>query len=196
MPDSGYFAHQTAVVDGGAQVGAGTKIWHFSHVDSGAVIGAGCVIGQGCYIAAVEIGDRVRIQNNVSVYRGVVVEEGAFLGPSCVFTNVVNPRAEVSRMDELRPTRVGRGATIGANATVVCGVTLGAYSFVGAGAVVTRDVPPFALVTGVPARLAGWMCACGERLPAPSGQATCARCARRFAAAADGWTMIEGEGDR
>ena len=197
MPDSGYFAHQTAVVDGGAQVGAGTKIWHFTHVDSGAVIGAGCVIGQGCYIAAVEIGDRVRIQNNVSVYRGVVVEEGAFLGPSCVFTNVVNPRAEVSRMDELRPTRVGRGATVGANATVVCGVTLGAYSFVGAGAVVTRDVPPHALVTGVPARLAGWMCACGERLPAPSaGQATCARCGRRFASAGDRWSSTEDEGDR
>ncbi|HLU66630.1 MAG TPA: acyltransferase [Kofleriaceae bacterium] len=191
MADSGYFAHQTAVIDGGARIGQGTKIWHFTHVSSGAVIGAGCVVGQGCYIADVEIGDRVRIQNNVSVYRGVTIEEGAFLGPSCVFTNVVNPRGDVRRMDQLRPTRVGRGATVGANATVVCGVTLGPYSFVGAGAVVTRDVPAHGLVAGVPARLVGWMCACGERLPDPAAPAVCRACGRRYRPASGQWIQEE-----
>jgi UDP-2-acetamido-3-amino-2,3-dideoxy-glucuronate N-acetyltransferase len=164
MTDAGYEAHPTAVVDDGAVIGAGTRIWHFAHVSSGAVIGAGSVIGQGCYVARVVVGDRVRVQNNVSLYDGVTVEDGVFLGPSCVFTNVINPRAEVSRKHEYRPTLVRRGATIGANATIVCGVTIGEHAFVGAGAVVRHDVAAYALVVGVPARRIGWMCTCGVRL--------------------------------
>jgi UDP-2-acetamido-3-amino-2,3-dideoxy-glucuronate N-acetyltransferase len=176
MADAGYFAHASAVVDAGAQIGAGTRVWHFAHVSGGAVIGRDCVIGQGCYVANVHIGDRVRVQNQVSIYDGVTVEDGVFLGPSCVFTNVINPRAEVSRKDEYRPTLVRRGATVGANATIVCGVTIGEYAFVGAGAVVRHDVAPFALVVGVPARWIGWMCVCGARL---SGDA-CPGCERRY----------------
>jgi UDP-2-acetamido-3-amino-2,3-dideoxy-glucuronate N-acetyltransferase len=181
------YVHPTAVVDRGARIGPGTKIWHFAHVTAGAVIGAGCVVGHGCYIGDVTIGDRVRIQNQVSVFEGVTLEDGVFCGPSCVFTNVINPRAEVSRKDEYRPTLVRRGATIGANATIVCGVTIGAYAFVGAGAVVRADVPAYALVVGVPARRVGWTCACGVRLPDAAGAgATCAACGRRYAAAAEG----------
>jgi UDP-2-acetamido-3-amino-2,3-dideoxy-glucuronate N-acetyltransferase len=180
MPDTGYFAHATAVVDPGARIGAGTRIWHFTHVSGGAVIGQGCVVGQGCYIADVRIGDRVRIQNNVSVYEGVEIEDGVFLGPSCVFTNVMNPRAEVSRKSAYRPTRVRRGASVGANATIVCGATIGEYAFVGAGAVVRGDVAPYALVVGVPARPIGWMCRCGVRLVLGSGSATCSVCGREY----------------
>jgi len=183
VSDGGYFAHESAVVDGGARIGAGTRIWHFAHVCAGAVIGADCTIGQGCYIAGVRIGDGVRIQNHVSVYDGVTVEDAVFLGPSCVFTNVVNPRAEVSRKHEYRATLVRRGATIGANATIVCGVTIGEYAFVGAGAVVRHDVPAYALVVGVPARQVGWMCACGERLAgldAHDGRAACSACGRAY----------------
>ncbi len=179
VSDGGYFAHESAVVDAGAQVGDGTRIWHFAHVCAGAVIGRDCVIGQGCYIAGVRIGDRVRIQNHVSVYDGVTLEEGVFLGPSCVFTNVMNPRAEVSRKHEYRPTLVRRGASIGANATIVCGVTIGEYAFVGAGAVVRSDVPAYALVVGVPARPVGWMCACGARLAVgdgAAGRSVCGEC--------------------
>jgi UDP-2-acetamido-3-amino-2,3-dideoxy-glucuronate N-acetyltransferase len=190
VSDASYVAHPSAVVDDGAVIGAGTRIWHFAHVSSGAVIGRDCVIGQGCYIAAVRIGDGVRIQNQVSVYDGVTLEDGVFLGPSCVFTNVMNPRAEVSRKDEYRPTLVRRGASVGANATIICGVTIGEYAFVGAGAVVRRDVAPYALVVGVPARQVGWMCACGARLadaqdagPPGVGQAgriECAACSRAY----------------
>jgi len=178
MPE--HFVHPTAVVDAGAVVGARTKIWHFSHVMSGARIGAGCVIGQGCYVANVTIGDGVRVQNNVSIYDGVTLEDAVFCGPSCVFTNVNNPRAEVSRKDEYRPTLVRRGASIGANATIVCGVTIGRWAFVGAGAVVSRDVPDFALVVGVPARRIGWMCSCGERLADGTGAVACAACGSRY----------------
>lgn len=179
MSDASYFAHPTAVVDDGAVIGAGTKIWHFSHVSAGARIGAGCVVGQGCYVANVRIGDGVRIQNNVSIYDGVTLEDHVFCGPSCVFTNVVNPRSEVARKDEYRPTLVRRGASIGANATIVCGATIGEYAFVGAGAVVTGDVPPRAVMVGVPARRIGWMCDCGERLP-DVPDATCPACSRRY----------------
>lgn len=157
--------HPTAVVDDGAMVGAGTRIWHFCHVMAGAVIGPDCVIGQNCFVAGgVRIGARVRIQNNVSVYEGVVLEDEVFVGPSAVFTNVVNPRAHVSRRGEYQRTLVARGATIGANATVLPGVTLGEHCFVGAGAVVTADVPAHALVVGVPARHSGWMSRHGKRL--------------------------------
>jgi len=163
----------TAIVDPGARIGAETRIWHWVHVMPGARIGARCSIGQGCFIGAVEIGDGCRIQNHVSVYDGVTLEADVFLGPSCVFTNVAHPRAHVPRKDAYAPTRVGRGATIGANATIVCGATIGAYAMVGAGAVVTRDVEPHAVVTGVPARRTGWACRCGETLPA---SLACARC--------------------
>jgi UDP-2-acetamido-3-amino-2,3-dideoxy-glucuronate N-acetyltransferase len=192
MGGGGYFAHETAVVDAGARIGDGTRIWHFAHISGGAEIGRDCVIGQGCYVAGVRLGDRVRVQNHVSLYDGVAIEDGVFLGPSCVFTNVVNPRAEVSRKHEYRPTRVCRGATIGANATIVCGVTIGEHAFVGAGAVVRRDVPPFALVVGVPARRIGWMCVCGVRLRG-EGAVACAECRRRYRVLGD---RVEPEPDR
>jgi UDP-2-acetamido-3-amino-2,3-dideoxy-glucuronate N-acetyltransferase len=160
-------AHATAIVDDGARIGAGTRIWHWVHVCGGAEIGTGCSLGQNVFVGnRVRIGNGVRIQNNVSVYDNVTIEDGVFCGPSMVFTNVVNPRAEVSRKDEYRDTLVRRGASIGANATIVCGVTIGSYAFIGAGAVVTRDVPDFALMTGVPARRTGWMSRAGARLGA------------------------------
>jgi len=160
-----YQTHESAVIDKGAVIGDGTKIWHFCHVSAGARIGRDCVLGQNVYVAPTAvIGDRVRIQNNVSIYDGVVIDDDAFIGPSAVFTNVINPRSEVSRKGEYLPTRVGAGCTIGANCTIVCGSTLGRYAFVGAGAVVTKDVRPFELVVGVPARPVGWVCRCGERL--------------------------------
>jgi UDP-2-acetamido-3-amino-2,3-dideoxy-glucuronate N-acetyltransferase len=175
-----YFAHESSYVDEGCEIGAGTKIWHFTHVMAGARIGRGCNIGQNVVVSpGVVIGDNVKIQNNVSVYTGVILEDDVFCGPSMVFTNVVNPRSHVSRKDEYRATRVGRGATLGANSTVVCGHAIGRYAFVGAGAVVTRDVPDFALVIGNPARVAGWMCRCGVKLAsgarAPES-AVCAAC--------------------
>lgn len=160
-----YFVHESAYVDEGCEIGAGTKIWHFSHILKGSRIGQNCNIGQNVVIGPnVTIGNGVKIQNNVSVYQGVTLEDEVFCGPSMVFTNVINPRSAIRRMDELKPTLVKRGATIGANATIVCGVTLGRYCFVGAGAVVTKDVPDFGLVVGNPARLIGWMCRCGVRL--------------------------------
>ncbi|HYU81022.1 MAG TPA: acyltransferase [Vicinamibacterales bacterium] len=176
-----YSAHPTATIDPGCSIGEGTAIWHYSHVMDGASIGRGCSLGQNVFIARnVSIGDNVKIQNNVSVYEGVVLEDDVFCGPSMVFTNVVNPRSHVSRKHEYRETRVRRGATIGANATVVCGHTIGAYAFLGAGCVVTSDVPDYALMLGVPARLAGWFCQCGERLKMGvddgDEQARCAAC--------------------
>lgn len=160
-----YFVHDSAAVDVGCEIGAGTKIWHFSHIISGTTIGQDCVIGQNVMIGPdVIVGDRCKIQNNVSLYKGVVLEDGVFCGPSCVFTNVNNPRAEVERKNEFRKTLVGRGATIGANATIVCGHDLGAYSFIGAGAVVTSDVKPHALMVGNPAKQIGWMSHAGEKL--------------------------------
>ena len=157
--------HETAIVDDGAELGTGTRVWHFVHVSRGARIGARCVLGQNVYVGNdVRIGDGVKIQNNVSIYTGVEIDDDVFLGPSCVFTNVQNPRSFVERKDEYRRTHVKRGASIGANATIVCGHDLGEYCFVGAGAVVTREVPPYALVVGAPARRIGWMCKCGERL--------------------------------
>lgn len=160
-----YFAHETAVVDNGCVIGAGTKIWHFSHVMSGCKIGERCNIGQNVVISpGVELGNNVKIQNNVSVYTGVICEDDVFLGPSCVFTNVINPRSAVNRKSEYASTRVGKGATIGANATIVCGHDIGEYAFIGAGAVVTKHVPAFALVIGNPARQTGWMSEYGHKL--------------------------------
>jgi UDP-2-acetamido-3-amino-2,3-dideoxy-glucuronate N-acetyltransferase len=157
-----YWAHPTAVVDRGSRIGAGTKIWHFCHVMAGANIGALCVLGQNVFVAASAIvGDGCRVQNNVSIYDGVTLEAEVFVGPSATFTNVRTPRAFVNRRAAFEPTVVGRGATIGANATIVCGVTIGEHAFIAAGAVVTRDVAPFALCAGVPARRTGWICRCG-----------------------------------
>jgi UDP-2-acetamido-3-amino-2,3-dideoxy-glucuronate N-acetyltransferase len=186
---SDYFAHESAVIDSGVQIGPRTKIWHFCHVSTGARIGADCVLGQNVYVAgAVVIGNGVKIQNNVSLYDGVVIDDYAFLGPSCVFTNVNNPRSEIVRKDEFLPTRIGRGATVGANATIVCGNELGPYAFIGAGAVVTANVPAYALVIGVPARQIGWMCRCGVKLTMEKGAGWCAACGRGYRADADGIT--------
>ena len=184
------FVHESSYVDEGCEIGAGTKIWHFSHIMSGSRIGRGCNIGQNVVVSPqVTIGDNVKIQNNVSLYTGVTLEDDVFCGPSMVFTNVVNPRSHVSRKDEYRPTRVRRGASLGANSTVVCGHTIGAFAFIGAGAVVTKDVPDYALVIGNPGRIAGWMCQCGVKLAgggsAPA-KATCGTCGTEYRAGADG----------
>ncbi|MDB5962424.1 MAG: N-acetyltransferase [Massilia sp.] len=167
--------HPSAIVDAGAELGAATRVWHFAHVCAGARIGAGCSLGQNVFVGNdVVIGDRVKIQNNVSVYDAVTLEDEVFCGPSMVFTNVYNPRSAVTRKDQYRPTRVCRGATLGANCTVVCGITIGRYAFVAAGAVVNRDVADFALMAGVPARRIGWIGRHGERLRfSPDGSAVC-----------------------
>lgn len=182
--EAGAFIHPSAYIDPPAFIGAGTRIWHFCHILPGAHVGRDCVLGQNVMVGAgVRIGDRCKIQNNVSVYPGVTLEEGVFCGPSCVFTNVVNPRAGIERKHEFRPTLVQRGASIGANATIVCGHTLGAYSMIAAGAVVARDVPAFALVAGVPARRIGWVSHDGERL---GSGLICPRSGRRYRQVGDG----------
>ena len=176
-----YFVHESSYVDAGARIGKDTKIWHSCHVMLGAVIGERCSLGQNVVVmAGTRIGNNVKIQNNVSNYEGVTLEDDVFCGPSCVFTNVMNPRSHVPRKHEYRPTLVKRGSSIGANATIVCGVTLGEYAFIGAGAVVTSDVPAYALMVGVPARRVGWMCQCGERLFVTSGQTACPVCGSRY----------------
>lgn len=162
---SGFFAHPSAIIDQPTEVGDGTKIWHFSHVMRDVRIGRNCILGQNVFVAShVVLGENVHVQNNVSIYTGVELEDDVFCGPSCVFTNVRNPRSEIPRRDEFRRTLVRRGATVGANATIICGTTVGRYAFVGAGAVVTRDAPDYALLVGVPARRVGWMSRHGVRL--------------------------------
>ena len=179
-----YIAHPTAIIDDGATIGEGTRIWHWVHICAGTRIGAACSLGQNVFVANdVVIGHRCKIQNNVSLYDAVTLEDDVFCGPSMVFTNVHNPRAAVARKDEYGRTLVRKGATIGANATIVCGITLGEYAFVGAGAVVTKDVKPYALVTGVPARQVGWMSEYGERLDLTltgEGRAVCPRTGRIY----------------
>ena len=180
------FIHESSFVDDGASIGDGTKVWHFCHVMPGAVIGERCNLGQNVVVMnGVRLGNNVKVQNNVSIYEGVELEDDVFCGPSMVFTNVVNPRSHISRKNEYRRTLVRRGATIGANATIVCGVTLGEYSFIGAGAVVSKSVPAYALMVGVPAKRIGWMCQCGERLP-DGGAATCEHCGTRYERAGEG----------
>ncbi len=177
----GYSAHETACVDDGVEIGEGTSIWHFSHVLKGSRIGKNCKIGQNVVVGPkVTVGNGVKIQNNVSVYEGVTLEDYVFCGPSMVFTNVFNPRSEIPRMGELRNTLVKQGATIGANSTILCGITIGRYALIGAGAVVTKDVPDHALVVGNPARPTGWMCSCGVKVAVKGGKTTCQACGKRF----------------
>lgn len=180
-----YFAHETACIDDGAEIGAGTKIWHFTHIMSGARLGKGCNVGQNVFVqTGVVIGDNVKLQNNVFLPAGVLVEDHVFFGPSAVCTNVINPRSEISRRDQFRTTVFRQGATIGANSTIVCGTTIGRYAFVGAGSVVTRDVADYMLVYGNPAKPHGWVCRCGVKLEfagADAGCATCIECGAAYA---------------
>jgi len=182
-PRPAYFAHPTAILDFGCEIGDETQIWHYTHVMPGAKIGRNCRVGQNVFVAKdVVVGDNVKIQNNVSLFEGVVLENDVFCGPCMVFTNVLNPRSAVSRRNEFRRTIVRRGATIGANATILCGVTIGAHAFVGAGAVLTRDLPDYALAYGNPARIRGWMCPCGIRIvfDQPATRGSCPSCGRAF----------------
>jgi UDP-2-acetamido-3-amino-2,3-dideoxy-glucuronate N-acetyltransferase len=194
----GYFVHESSYVDEGADVGRGTRVWHFCHVNRGAVIGERCSLGQNVVVMpGTRLGNNVKVQNNVSIYEGVECEDDVFLGPSMVFTNVANPRSHVSRKHEYKRTSVGRGASIGANATIICGTTLGEYCFIGAGAVVTRDVPAYALVAGIPARVIGWICKCGERLglseaPEMGEQVTCAACGTHYSVTDHGPRPVTG----
>lgn len=177
-----YFVHASAVVDPGAKIGSGTRVWHFSHVMEGAEIGENCILAQNVFVApGAVIGNGVKVQNNVSIYKAVTLEDHVFCGPSAVFTNVINPRSEIERKNEYKPTLVKKGATLGANCTILCGTTIGRYAFIGAGAVVTRDVPDFALVVGVPARLLGWVCRCGEKLPPRKNRSVaCKSCGKTY----------------
>lgn len=176
-----FFAHETCCIDNGCTIGAGTKIWHFSHIMTGCILGERCNIGQNVVVApGVTLGSGVKVQNNVSVYTGVICEDDVFLGPSCVFTNVVNPRAFVDRKQEFRRTVIKRGASIGANAVIVCGHTIGRYAMVGAGSVVTKDVPDYALVFGVPAKMQGYVCQCGEQIEVSEQTALCPVCGKQY----------------
>jgi len=186
------FVHPTSVIDDDVELGDETKIWFFCHVQRGVRIGERCILGQNVNIDSdVVIGNGVKIQNNVSVYRAVTIEDDCFLGPSCVFTNVINPRAHIERKSEFLPTLVARGATVGANATIVCGNDLGRYCMIGAGAVVTASVPDHALVLGVPARVVGWVCRCGERIDLVEGVAHCAACGDRYQRNGEGLALLD-----
>jgi UDP-2-acetamido-3-amino-2,3-dideoxy-glucuronate N-acetyltransferase len=188
-----YFVHESSYVDEPCQIGEGTKIWHFSHVMRNCVIGERCNIGQNVVVSPdVRLGNNCKIQNNVSLYTGVILEDDVFCGPSMVFTNVVNPRSEVVRKDEYKRTLVRKGASIGANATILCGIGIGTYAFVGAGAVVTHDVPDFALVVGNPARHTGWMCRCGVKLDVSAEKVMCYTCGTAYILHKGGLTLAEG----
>jgi len=192
-----YFAHPTAVIDEPSEIGNGTKIWHFSHIMSGSRLGHGCNLGQNVVVSpGVCLGNNVKVQNNVSIYTGVELEDDVFCGPSMVFTNVINPRSHVVRRDEYQKTLIRRGATLGANSTIVCGVTVGQYAFIAAGAVVTHDVPDFALVMGVPCRRVGWVCACGVRLIENCAETSCAACGKGYTISDESCVPLEESGDR
>ncbi len=181
MPDTDYFVHETSYIDQNVQIGKGTKIWHFCHLMPGSKVGEKCNIGQNVFIGSdVVLGNGVKIQNNVSLYTGVICEDDVFLGPSMVFTNVINPRAFIERKTEFKTTLIKRGASIGANATIVCGTTIGKYAFVGAGAVVSANVPDFALVYGNPGRRKGWVCQCGAKLEKENNHVQCPICQTEY----------------
>ncbi len=176
-----YFVHKSSYVDDGCEIGDYTKIWHFSHIMSGCIIGKNCNIGQNVLVSpTVKIGNGVKIQNNVSLYGGVIIEDGVFLGPSCVFTNVINPRAFIERKDEFKNTIIKKGASIGANATIVCGNTVGSFAIVGAGAVVTKNVPDYSVVVGNPSRIIGYVCECGNKIMFNDNKAQCAYCEKEY----------------
>lgn len=182
MTEKDYFVHESSYIDEPCEIGTGTKIWHFSHIMANCRIGRNCNIGQNVVISPdVVIGNGVKIQNNVSVYSGVICEDDVFLGPSCVFTNVINPRSFITRKDEFKPTLVKKGASIGANATIICGNTIGRYALIGAGTVVSKDVPDFALLVGNPGKVVGYVCKCGERLTfEENGPASCPACTKQY----------------
>ena len=183
MENKNIFVHPSSFVDEGAQIGEGTSIWHFCHIFKNATIGKGCKLGQNVVVhSTAKLGNNVKVQNNVSIYDGVILEDDVFCGPSCVFTNIINPRSGFPRnsAEFYRKTLIKRGASIGANATIVCGVTIGNHAFIGAGSVVTKDVGDFELVYGSPSKAKGWMCACGEKLGFTNGQATCQACTRQY----------------
>ncbi len=197
MESKGFFVHESAYIDDGVKIGKGTKIWHFSHILPNTKIGENCIIGQNCMIGPdVKIGNHCKIQNNVSIYKGVTLEDDVFCGPSCVFTNVLTPRAFIERKAEFLPTLVKKGATIGANATVVCGHTIGRYALIGAGAVVTSDVPDYALYLGVPAKHSGWVCKCGMVLTGivesnTKLEFTCLYCGSKYVLEGDNFIILE-----
>ncbi|ABI68028.1 acyltransferase [Syntrophomonas wolfei] len=182
MPEKDYFVHESSYIDEPCQIGKGTKIWHFSHIMQNSQIGENCNIGQNVVISpGVVLGNGVKVQNNVSIYTGVICEDDVFLGPSCVFTNVINPRSFIERKDEFKSILIKKGATIGANATIICGHTIGRYALIGAGAVVSKDVPDYALLVGNPSRIIGYVCQCGQRLTFnEAGQAQCPSCDERY----------------
>ena len=182
MPENkNYFAHPSSIIDDNCQIGKGTKIWHFSHILKNTIIGENCVFGQNCSVGPeVKIGGNCKVQNNVSIYKGVTMENGVFCGPSCVFTNVYNPRAFIERKAEFRTTLVKTGASIGANATIICGNNIGRYALIGAGAVIKKDVPDYAIMVGVPARQIGWACQCGVKLQLQNNNARCCQCGNEY----------------
>ncbi len=182
MNEKKYFVHESSYIDDGSEIGEGTKIWHFSHIMSGAVIGKNCNIGQNVVISPeVKLGDNVKIQNNVSVYTGVICEDDTFLGPSCVFTNVINPRSFIDRKNEYKKTLIKKGASLGANSTIICGNTIGRYALIGAGAVVIKDTPDYALVVGNPGKVVGYMCECGVKLKTINEQNYfCEACGKKY----------------
>jgi UDP-2-acetamido-3-amino-2,3-dideoxy-glucuronate N-acetyltransferase len=192
MSDKSYFLHDSSFVDENVTVGEGTKIWHFSHVLTNSIVGKGCIIGQNVMIGPdVSVGNHCKIQNNVSIFKGVTLEDDVFCGPSCVFTNVYNPRAFIEKKSEFRPTLVKKGATIGANATIICGATIGQYALVGAGSVVKADVPDYAVVAGVPSKQVGWVCRCGNTLRFASDHAACSACGNEYGLSGGRFTVIK-----
>jgi UDP-2-acetamido-3-amino-2,3-dideoxy-glucuronate N-acetyltransferase len=194
MMERKYFVHPTAVIDEPAEIGEGTQVWHFCHIMSGTKIGDHCILGQNVFVASgAVLGNRIKVQNNVSIFAGVTLEDDVFCGPCMVFTNVFNPRSFISRRKEFRKTLVKRGATLGANATVVCGLTIGQFAFVGAGSVVTSDVPDYVLTYGNPAKAHGWVCQCADPLTFRSGRSLCKACGKRYRKDRLGVRLVEGD---